>query len=246
MKEFNLMPMVSTEKVKVGKREIEQLTKTYINAKGEETTIILRDKADIENALALEILAKVGETAGLGVCYELSICNPKSYGCKNIGEVGERFFSIAHTTANQYARIGKHFVKKTESEKGVNYVLIDLVAGVTRANLNQILSLVDEKADNEDDALKELTEAILPDENGKVKINLYSPLSELKKQIKAYKSGVDEGGIIADVEPKEISSEKASEENADFTTILKAIERLTDDKKVKALELVAELQDLLA
>ena len=120
------------------------------------------------------------------------------------------------------------------------------MSGVTRANLNQILSLVDEKADNEEDALKELTEAILPDENGKVKINLYSPLSELKKQIKAYKSGVDESGVIADVEPKEISSEKATEENADFTTILKAIERLTDDKKVKALELVAELQDLLA
>ena len=125
-------------------------------------------------------------------------------------------------------------------------MLIDLVAGVTRANLNQILSLVDEKADNEEDALKDLTEAILPDENGKVKINLYSPLAELKKQIKAYKSGVDENGVIADVEPKEISSEKTAEEKADFTTILKAIERLVDDKKVKALELVAELQDLLA
>lgn len=245
-KKFNLIATeIKTEQTKVGKNTVEQLKKEYTDEKGHVHTIVLREKKDLENAIALDFLKAIGDKAGLGICYELSVCNPKAYGCKTIGEVGARFYGYKAGTANQYARVGKHFVKKSITEKGVDYHLIDLVEGVTQTNLVQILSLVDEEADNEETALEEFTKAILPDENGKCALNLYAPLSDLKKQVKAYKDGASPDGVIADVNPKELSSEKV-EEKPDFSTILNAIEKLPDEKKLKAVELVQALQELLS
>lgn len=241
---FNLTLANTTEQTKVNGKTFDTWKRSYVDEKGQVHEIVLRETRAVLNATRIDALLSMKEFSLLGLCYELSVCEPKDYGFKRIGEVAEHYFHIKSGTANGYARVGKHFVIKSDDDKkGTSYRLIEAVEGSTVTNLVQCLSLVNEDDEN---PLDEFYKAVLPDDNGNVAVNLNATLAELKKQLKAYKNGTTPDGVIADVEAKEVSSEKV-EAKADFTTILEAIERIQEvEKKTRALELVGELQSLLA
>lgn len=242
---FNLTTAIATtaEQTKVNGKTFDTWKRSYVDEKGQLHEIVLRDAKAVLNATTIDALLGMKEFSLVGLCYELSVCNPSDYGFKRIGEVAEHYFHIKSGTANGYARVGKHFVTKaTDEKKGVSYNLIEAVQGATITNLVQCLSLVDEDSNN---PLDEFYKATMPDDDGNVAVNLNATLAELKKQLKAYKNGTTSDGVIAEVEPKEISSEKV-DEKPDFTTILAAVERLSNEQsKARALELIGELQSIL-
>lgn len=243
---FNLALATTTEKAKVGKNTFEVWKGVYVDEKGQAHEVVLRDEKAVANASRIDALLSMKEFSLLGLCYELSECNPKDFGLKRVGEVAEHYFHIKAGTANGYARVGKHFVKKLEdSEKGVKYKLVDEVEGATVTNLVQCLSLINEDSD---EPLGDFYKAIYPDENGKVAINLNSTLADLKKQLKAYKNGETTDGVIADVEAKEILSEPIKTDLASvFKTLLEEVDKIDGmEKKAHALDLVAELQEIFS
>lgn len=245
---FNFALAETTEKQTVGKKTFDVWRSMYVDEKGQMHEVVLRDAKAVANAATIDALCQLGEFASLGKCYELSILNPKDYGLKTVGEVAEHYFHIKRGTANGYARVGRHFIEKVVDEKkGTSYRFIDEVAGTTITNLVQCLSLVDEDSD---EPLAEFYKATMPDENGNVAVNLNASLPTVKEQLKAYKKGVSPDGVIANVDAKEISSEKVTDK-PDTASVFKSLMELVDtidgmEKKAHALDLVAELQEMFS
>lgn len=242
---FNFALATTTEKTKVGKVEKDVWKKSYTNAKGEIVELCITDTALVTSASRIDALLAMKEFTSLGVCFELSVFadNKDKIGFKSVADIGEKLFGLKSSTATQYARVGKHFVIKSEDErKGVNYHLVEDVAiyNPSVTNLVQCLSIIDEKADN---PTEEFYKALAED-----KLHIGGTLANLKKELKAYKSGAESDGVIADVEAKEISSEPINNDiSKAFSAILAEAEKLTDnDKKAKAVELIAELTALFA
>lgn len=238
---FGLVPTTETQHSnKLGDRLVWK--RSYKNSKGEITEIVITDKELVASASNIDALLSMKEFTSLGVCAELAKMaeNKDKIGFRSVAEIGEKLFNLKSSTATQYARVGKHFVITSDSDNGRAYRLIEDVAGATVTNLVQCLSLIDEKAD---DPTEQFFKAIA---DGKLHVG--GTLASVKKEVKAIKDGTDDTNVIADVEPKEISSEKASTDTASaFNTILARVEELTEEeRKARAIELITELQSILA
>lgn len=215
-------------------------SKTNKDGKQEIKEVTITEPALVTSMSRVDALLSMKEFSLLGLCFELAEIakNKEKLGFRSIAEIGENLFHLKASTATQYARVGKHFIIRNEdNQKGVSYRICEELEDLnpTVTNLVQCLSLVDEKSD---EPTKELYDAITSG-----KLNIGGTLANLKKEIKALTQGSNDE-TIADVEAKEISSEPVREK-ADFTSILKAIENLDDERKAKAVELVTALQEIL-
>ena len=238
---FGLIETTETQhSKKLGDREVWK--RSFKNSKGEMTELVITDKALVISASNIDKLLAMKEFTSLGVCAELSQLaeNKEKIGFRSVAEIGEKLFNLKPSTATQYARVGKYFVITNDTDKGRAYRLIEDVAGATVTNLVQCLSLIDDKAD---DPTELFFKAIADD-----KLHVGGTLASVKKEVKSIKNGGEDGDVIADVEPKEVSSEKATTDTASaFNTILARVEELSDtETKAKAIELVQALQELLA
>lgn len=217
---------------------VTEWTKEVVNSKGETKVVSYTDKAIVSNLTAIDILLSMREKTSLGICYELSVCasNKEKMGYRSIGEAGKELFGFANQTATQYARVGRLFINKVETEKGINYVFKDEFKGATVTNLVQILSLVDDKSD---EPLETIYDAIRND-----KLHISGTLANVKKEVKEIAGKTGDSDKVVDAKAKVVESVKESIFDA-FTTILTEIEKLIDEeKKEKATEAIGILQSI--
>lgn len=237
--DFSAPATVSTEtRGKLG--DISVWKRSWIDEKGESHELELTDKALVLSASRLDTLLAMREFSSLGVCYELSVLarDKAKFGFKSVGEIGAKLFGLKSATANQYARVGRLFVNMSEGGNGIRYELKPEYKGASVANLVQILSLVDEKAD-------EPTENILNAiANGDLHLN--GTLANVKKEVKAIQTGTeidDDGNVIVDTTAKDVSSIKGNVSEA-ISVLLAECEHLTDEKKENALVHITALQEI--
>lgn len=236
--DFGIVPTTETEtRGELGK--IEVWKRTYTDSKGESHVLELTNKACVTSATRLEVLLSMREKSSLGICYEMSVLaeNKAKFGFKTAGEIGQ-VFNLKSSTASAYARVGHYFVNLVETGNGINYELKPEFKGASVANLVQVLSLVDDKAEN---PLEELISAMRDD-----RLDIGGTLANVKKQLKAIKTGAeldDNGNAIIDTTAKEVSSIKENIAES-FSVLLSECEKLTDDKKELALSHIVALQEI--
>ena len=237
--DFSAPATVSTEtRGKLG--DISVWKRSWIDEKGETHELELTDKALVLSASRLDTLLAMREFSSLGVCFELSVLakDKAKFGFKSVGEIGAKLFGLKSATANQYARVGKHFVNMTENGNGIRYELKPEYKGASVANLVQVLTLVDEKSD---EPMENLISAISDD-----KLHLNGTLANVKKEVKAIQTGteVDENGnVIVDSTAKVVESTKEDIATA-IERLLLECEKLEDKVKRIALDHITALQDI--
>lgn len=214
-------------------------TRAYTDSKGESRICTITDKTLVATACRMETLIAMKDFASIGMCYELAVFaeNREKLGFRSLKELAESLFpNIKANTATQYARVGKYFVKAEETVKGRKYSFIDEVKGTTVTNLVQILSLVDDKAEN---PLENLFNLIADD-----KIHLGGTLPSVKKEVKALSDKTDEVNAIDVTETaKEVSSIKKSIAD-NLSELLTAVESLDEEKQKEAVECIRKLEEL--
>lgn len=214
---------------------------SYKDDKGNTATVTITDKKVVASIDRFARLSAMNEFSAMGKAYELSVIASKKelFKCKSIGEVGRKFFKLQPSTATAYAKVGRLFVTMTEGENGVHYALKPEYEGATVTNLVQVLSLIDEKAEDPEGKLLEL----MADD----KIHITGSLSNLKKELSALKKGetVDEDGNSAiDVKGTVVSEVKANVADS-IAVLLAETEKVeSDGVKARLLELITEIQSI--
>ncbi len=236
--DFGIVPTTETES-RGALGNIEVWKRTFTDSKGQEHTLELTNKECVVSASRLDVLLSMREKSSLGICYEISVLarNKAKFGFKTAGEIGQ-LFNLKSSTASAYARVGYHFVNLVETSNGINYELKPEYKGASVANLLQVLSLVDDKADN---PTENLISAIADG-----KLNIGGTLVNVKKELKAIKSGTDiddNGNAIVDTNAKEVSSIKETIAES-FSILLTECEKLSNDKKEIALSHIVALQEI--
>ena len=195
----------------------------------------LRLGKEIDKALALRKFY---------ACYYLSENYTKvSADFKSWSAFAETLFNIKGDTAKAYAKVGKYFLKEVANEKGkgtrIEYVH-SLLEGASGTNLQQILSLVREDAEN---PISDILDYI---RNGK--LHIAGTLAVVKSDVSDIKTDVSDGK-----DNKNNKGNKGNKGNTDdvvtlesvITDILKLAESESDsDKKAKLTDIVAQIESI--
>ena len=192
----------------------------------------LRLGKEIDKALALRKFY---------ACYYLSENYTKvSADFKSWSAFAETLFNIKGDTAKAYAKVGKYFLKEENGE--IKYVH-SLLEGASGTNLQQILSLVREDAEN---PIADIIDYI---RNGK--LHIAGTLSVVKSDVSDIKTDVSDGKNTDG--KKGNKGNKSNKGNSDdvvtlesvITDILKLAEKESDgDKKAKLTDIVAQIESI--
>ena len=197
----------------------------------------LRLGKEIDKALALRKFY---------ACYYLSENYTKvSADFKSWSAFAETLFNIKGDTAKAYAKVGKYFLKEVANESGngthIEYVH-SLLEGASGTNLQQILSLVREDAEN---PIADIIDYI---RNGK--LHIAGTLSVVKSDVSDIKTDVSDG---KNSDSKKGNKGNKGNKNTDdvvtlesvITDILKLTEKESDsDKKAKLIDIVAQIESI--
>ena len=163
---------------KAGIKPVFKYEKVAKNEAGQEVvnTIEVTDPDTVAHLVRLDRLTQAGKTAIIGTCFELSALakDLDLVHAKSIGDLGARF-GIKPNTATQYARVGKYFTEAEDTDNGTQYALRAEVYGASITNLVQVLSLVDDEAD---DPCHKIWQAISDN-----KLHLDGTLARVKKEM---------------------------------------------------------------
>lgn len=193
----------------------------------------LRLGKEIDKALALRKFY---------ACFYLSENYTKvSADFKSWSAFAETLFNIKGDTAKAYAKVGKYFLKEENGE--IKYVH-SLLEGASGTNLQQILSLVREDAEN---PISDIIDYI---RNGK--LHIAGTLSVVKSDVSDIKTDVSDGknsdGKKSNGKGKgkdKGNSEEVPTLESVITDILKLAESESDsDKKAKLIDIVAQIESI--
>lgn len=193
------------EKVSENGKVLTRWERSYTDKDGKVKTIEVTNPKVIKTLVTIDNLAIMSEFSSIGMAFELSALVSDINclnGFKSIAEVGSKLFGLKASTSTQYARVGKYFVSKVESDGKCKYKLVDwLPQGTTITNLVQSLTLINEELEN---PLEVLENAI---ESGDLNIN--GTLARVKEDIKKLtKKSQEDDNVVNAEKVTELSSEK--------------------------------------
>lgn len=206
------------------------------------TTITSFDKRLSEDLSVLFFSSNLDKITGLRkaiACFHLydnDTFKLVSTDIKSFGEIAEKF-NIKRDTAVAYAKVGKYFLAYDEETKDIAYKS-DLLIGANLTNMQQMLSMVDEKSA---EPLHIIDKYIL-----KGDLHPTASLSKLKEEIGKIKSLVDYEGKKSDKKPDKKSDKKSDSKSDKPRTIAEiTAELLTYAETVEDSEKKSEVVDLI-